>query len=415
MDINQLIEEISQLPPDWHKVGSVSTFALEAIVKHAETLGDIDYTMETGSGKTTLLFSHLSKHHLVFAYDGGSGSITQVQDSPLFKRETTHFIEGSTQRTLPNYSFEKKLKIALIDGPHAYPFPDLEYYYIYQHLEIGGLLLLDDIQILSIGRMFEILKYDDMFELLEVVDNNLAFFRRTTAPLFEPFEDNWWLQRYNTRLSENGKENASYTGFVKQALIPKISELPSDWYKAGSVSTIALETIVKHAETIGDIDYTMETGCGKTTFLFSHLSKHHLVFADDGGSGSIAQAEELYILKRGTTHFIEGPTQKTLPNYSFEKKLKIALIDGSHAPDLEYYYIYENLEKGGLLLLDDIQILSIGRMFKLLKRDHRFELLEVLDNNLAFFRRKTGKKNSSYTTVLKGLIPHKVKQLIKGR
>jgi len=84
-----------------------------------------------------------------------------------------------------------------MDGPHAYPFPDLEYYYFYQNLAQGGLFLLDDIQIPSIQRMFEIIKADDMFELLEVLDNKMAFFRRTDSQLFNPYLDNWWLQGYN--------------------------------------------------------------------------------------------------------------------------------------------------------------------------------------------------------------------------
>ena len=54
----------------------------------------------------------------------------------------------------------------------------------------------DDIQIPSIGRMFDIIKADDMFNLLEIVDN-MAFFRRSKAPLIDPQSDSWWLQGYN--------------------------------------------------------------------------------------------------------------------------------------------------------------------------------------------------------------------------
>jgi hypothetical protein len=37
-----------------------------------------------------------------------------------------------------------------------------------------------------------------MFALLEVV-HTTAFFRRTDAPRFDPFQDGWWEQRYNLR------------------------------------------------------------------------------------------------------------------------------------------------------------------------------------------------------------------------
>jgi hypothetical protein len=45
--------------------------------------------------------------------------------------------------------------------------------------------------------MFEIVKEEAMFELLDVVDANTAFFRRTSAPLIHPEHDSWWLQGYN--------------------------------------------------------------------------------------------------------------------------------------------------------------------------------------------------------------------------
>jgi len=61
---------------------------------------------------------------------------------------------------LPKYNFQAKVQIALIDRPHGYPFPDLEYFYFYPLIETGGLLLVDDIKIPTISRMFEIIASD---------------------------------------------------------------------------------------------------------------------------------------------------------------------------------------------------------------------------------------------------------------
>ena len=85
----------------------------------------------------------------------------------------------------------------LLDGPHGYPFPDLEYFYLYPTLDTGGLLIIDDIRIPSVRRMFDIIGADDMFQTLEVVDGNTAFLRRTEAALVHPESDSWWLQAYN--------------------------------------------------------------------------------------------------------------------------------------------------------------------------------------------------------------------------
>ena len=73
---------------------------------------------------------------------------------------------------------------------------DLEYYYFYPRLDSGGLLVLDDTQIPSIGRMLDILRADAMFDLVEIVCST-AFLRRTSVPIIEPCSDSWWLQGYN--------------------------------------------------------------------------------------------------------------------------------------------------------------------------------------------------------------------------
>ena len=195
-EIAELLDKIEALPDDWHGVGSVSPNALRAIARHADKVGRIRNSAETGSGKTTLLFSHLSSTHLTFAIDEGN-SISQVKNSPLFNARNVTFVEGCTQETLPGFNFQHKLQLVLIDGPHGYPFPDLEYFYFYPLLETGGLLLVDDIKIPTIRRMFEIISADDMFELLEIVDENLAFFKRTDAPGATLTSDSWWRQGYN--------------------------------------------------------------------------------------------------------------------------------------------------------------------------------------------------------------------------
>jgi len=108
------------------------------------------------------------------------------------------FVVGPTQRTLPAWRNDKPLEIVLIDGPHAYPFPDLEYYYFYRLLARDALLIVDDIHIPTIGHLYDFLKEDDMFRVVEVVGTT-AFFRRTSAALFDPEGDGWWLQKYNTK------------------------------------------------------------------------------------------------------------------------------------------------------------------------------------------------------------------------
>jgi hypothetical protein len=140
----------------------------------------------------------LSGDHTVFALDAGTNSIRNVEGSPLLRRGVVTFVEGPTQQTLPNHRFAHPLQLALIDGPHGYPFPDLEYYYIYPHLDRGALLIVDDIHIPTITNLFDFLCADEMFSVQAVVETT-AFFRRTAAPTFSPLGDGWWEQGYNSR------------------------------------------------------------------------------------------------------------------------------------------------------------------------------------------------------------------------
>ncbi len=193
---HDLLAEILALSRTLHRSGSMSPATLIKLAQHLQAR-DVQHSVETGAGASTLVFSHLSRSHTVFALNSDE-SITMVLRSPSLNRQVTTFVEGPTQKTLPAHSFRSPLQAVLLDGPHAYPFPDLEYFYLYPRIELDGLLVIDDIHIPSIQNLFQVVAHDDMFRLLEVCGKT-AFLRRTDAPLFDPWGDNWWLQGFNRR------------------------------------------------------------------------------------------------------------------------------------------------------------------------------------------------------------------------
>jgi predicted O-methyltransferase YrrM len=194
---SSIVQQVLQVAPNLHTAGALGAKALRALARHAGAR-KIRRSVETGCGATTLLLSHLSECHTVFALDAGSGSVANTRTSPLLRESVVTFVEGPTQRTLPGYEFSEPLQLALLDGPHGYPFPVLEYYWLYPHLERGALLILDDIHIPSVHDLFRFLCADRMFELAERIDAT-AFFVRTDAPTFDPMGDGWWEQEYNHR------------------------------------------------------------------------------------------------------------------------------------------------------------------------------------------------------------------------
>lgn len=189
------IQEIAQ---SLHESGTFDPEPLNTLISCAQSRR-IRCSVETGSGVSTLVLSQVSSRHIVFSVDAGR-SISAVKNCGLLKEEVVEWMIGPTQVTLPRYSFTEPVQLALIDGPHAWPFPDMEYYYLYQQVEQGGLLIIDDIQIPTIRNMLNVLKVDPMWKVLEVV-HNTAFLERTDAPMFCPTGDYWWEQPYNQTAS----------------------------------------------------------------------------------------------------------------------------------------------------------------------------------------------------------------------
>lgn len=197
--LSRVLQEIIDLPEDFHEAGVMSGAVLEAIAGYASGL-EIPRSAETGCGKSTLLLSWISSDHTIFTLshygDIPCESYHRVKDSRLLNPGAVQFELGPSQATLPGYSFNEPLQFVIIDGPHGFPFPQMEYYHFYPNIQEGGILVVDDIHIPTVRWLHDFLVEDEMFDLLDVVEHT-SFFRRTSSPTFNPFGDDWWLQNYN--------------------------------------------------------------------------------------------------------------------------------------------------------------------------------------------------------------------------
>ena len=183
-----------------HHAGTFPTETLAAIERLLPS--QMSVTAETGCGKSTIFFSNVSREHHVFTYDDRGGEASSVDyyvkcTLTRLDRVVTHF--GPTQRTVPSFEHPADYDAVLLDGPHGWPFPELEYYYFYPKIRTGGFLIVDDLAIPTIGRMADVLAEDEMWALRAVAGSNTAIFQRTEAPCFDPLGDGWWTQRFNRR------------------------------------------------------------------------------------------------------------------------------------------------------------------------------------------------------------------------
>lgn len=158
--------------------------------------GPFRSSVETGCGGSTIVLSHVSDRHIAFAIEGQHRTITGLRKESDLRTENVIFVEGETKDTLPGYQFEGEVDLILLDGPHAYPLPQIEFAYLFPRLRLGGWLVLDDIQIPSVYELFHFLEKESSL-VLEEVAVRTAFFRRVGAAEHGP--DGWARQGMNRR------------------------------------------------------------------------------------------------------------------------------------------------------------------------------------------------------------------------
>jgi FkbM family methyltransferase len=158
---------------------------------------------QTGCGSSTLVFGAYSASHTVFAADdrGSDHSTRDLAERYAEQHpealKSVEFVDGVGGQSLFSHLFSS-IDVAFINGPHAYPGPELAYAAFVPHLVSGSMLALHAITIPSIAHLFEVLCVDDHFVLHNVVDTT-AFFWRTEVPFVSSDEGRWWLQRHNVQ------------------------------------------------------------------------------------------------------------------------------------------------------------------------------------------------------------------------
>ena len=177
----------------FHPWDAMAPAALEALVRR----GRFEFSAETGCRGSTIVLSHISKHHTAFAIEGPERTLTALCQHPDFRPDTVVFVEGETKRTVPVNHLENPLDLLLLDGPHAYPLPQLEFSYLFPRLRVGGWIALDDIQIPSVHELVHFLGQESSV-VLEEVAVRTAFFRKISEYNFGP--DGWQHQGMNRRI-----------------------------------------------------------------------------------------------------------------------------------------------------------------------------------------------------------------------
>jgi predicted O-methyltransferase YrrM len=141
-------------------------------------------TLETGAGLSTLVILRkgIARHIAIAPAPDEFAAIREFcaeNDIP-----TTGFdpITAGSQDCLPITPLPA-LNIVLIDGDHAFPVPFLDWYYTADHLLVGGLMIVDDIQLVTGRLLADFMEADPKWERVLYEEARFAVFRKLEHPI----------------------------------------------------------------------------------------------------------------------------------------------------------------------------------------------------------------------------------------
>jgi predicted O-methyltransferase YrrM len=156
-------------------------------------------TAETGAGKTTVLFTALAKHHYCCTVsEREADKIRAYLERIGVPNDKLTFLVGTTDETLSRFGSETLIDFAYIDGCHGYPFPALDWHYIDKHLNVGGIIGMDDAQLRPVREHCEFLEENGTYQLAGVV-SFARFYRKLTDQKRE-----WIDQAYSRAKKDTG-------------------------------------------------------------------------------------------------------------------------------------------------------------------------------------------------------------------
>ena len=177
----------------------------------AEMVTPESLTLETGSGLSTVCFAIIgSQHFCVSPFQKEHSRIRRYCSEHQISTERIRFIPMRSDAALPSLDLGgRKLDFALIDGSHTFPEPIIDYYYVNDHLKVGGKLAIDDLSISSVGILHKFLITDPAYELVKIDAQKTGIYRKVGDTHY-PY--GWSDQRYNSKFPD-----FSYLPFQKRA------------------------------------------------------------------------------------------------------------------------------------------------------------------------------------------------------
>ena len=156
------------------------------------------HTLETGCGASTFVFSNYATSHIVHDMSVDfQKKIDLLNKFDVIKQDNIVFRHKHPADNTMKRNNKKQYDIILINGISSYPIPDVDFYFNTPSLKNNGILIINNIHVPTINKIYEFIKEDEMFYLHKVVQN-AAFFVRTGTGDFDYKAKNWKFQSFNS-------------------------------------------------------------------------------------------------------------------------------------------------------------------------------------------------------------------------
>jgi hypothetical protein len=168
-------------------------WALEyAVLEYIDESVNADsVTAETGAGlSTVLLASKGCQHHAVTPSASEIEAIHAVCRERGIDATGVTFHVGNSEDVLPHLSIPP-LDLVIIDGGHGFPIPFVDWCYLAPRLKVGGILIVDDIQLWTGRVLSEFLRAEMRWAFVRLFAKTMVF-RKNSDPVL----NDWGHQPY---------------------------------------------------------------------------------------------------------------------------------------------------------------------------------------------------------------------------
>jgi predicted O-methyltransferase YrrM len=163
--------------------GPVTTFGLDQRVLEwiRTVIRPGSRTLETGSGLSTLAFAEAGANHVAITpIASEQDAIERAAADRGVDLSTTRFIIGYSEDVLPDLDWHD-LDVALVDGDHRFPQVFIDWYYVARRLKLGGLLVVDDLNLWTGYTLAAFLEKEPAWERVADWPGRAAAFRKIGA------------------------------------------------------------------------------------------------------------------------------------------------------------------------------------------------------------------------------------------